>query len=78
MYAPWCAHCKRLDPVWAHVAQHLYATSIKVGRVDCTRFTNVAQNFKIRGFPTILLYVYHLLFIFFNNQVSRCPHFQGP
>ncbi|XP_053594639.1 protein disulfide-isomerase TMX3 [Microplitis demolitor] len=54
MYAPWCAHCKRLDPVWAHVAQHLYATSIKVGRVDCTRFTNVAQNFKIRGFPTIL------------------------
>lgn len=55
MYAPWCAHCKRLEPVWSHVAQHLHATSIRVGRVDCTRFTNVASSFKIKGFPTILL-----------------------
>ncbi|XP_015125052.1 protein disulfide-isomerase TMX3 [Diachasma alloeum] len=54
MYAPWCAHCKRLDPIWAHVAQNLYASNIRVGRVDCTRFTAVAQHFKIRGFPTIL------------------------
>ncbi|XP_043287811.1 protein disulfide-isomerase TMX3 isoform X2 [Venturia canescens] len=54
MYAPWCAHCKRLDPIWAHVAQHLYATSIRVGRVDCTRFTSVAHNFNIRGYPSIL------------------------
>ncbi|XP_015588051.1 protein disulfide-isomerase TMX3 isoform X1 [Cephus cinctus] len=65
MYAPWCAHCKRLEPVWAHVAQHLHETSIRVGRVDCTRFTNVAHSFKIRGFPTILFlkgdneFVYH-------------------
>lgn len=54
MYAPWCAHCKKLEPVWALVAQYLYSTSIRVGRIDCTRFTNVAHNFKIRGFPTIL------------------------
>ena len=63
MYAPWCAHCKRLDPIWGHVAQHLYATSIRVGRVDCTRFTNVAHNFKVRGFPTILLQVYNKFII---------------
>lgn len=54
MYAPWCAHCKRLEPVWAHVAQHLYSSSVRVGRIDCTRFTNVAHTFKVRGFPTIL------------------------
>uniref|UniRef100_A0A6V7M8C1 Thioredoxin domain-containing protein n=1 Tax=Bracon brevicornis TaxID=1563983 RepID=A0A6V7M8C1_9HYME len=54
MYAPWCTHCKRLEPVWSHVAQNLYASSIRVGRVDCTRFTSVAQHFKIKGFPTIL------------------------
>lgn len=57
MYAPWCAHCKRLEPIWAHVAQNLHATSIRVGRVDCTRFTSVAHAFKVKGFPTILLYV---------------------
>ncbi|XP_034947121.1 protein disulfide-isomerase TMX3 [Chelonus insularis] len=54
MYAPWCAHCKRLEPIWAHVAQHLYASPIKVGKIDCTRFSSVAHSFKIKGFPTIL------------------------
>ncbi|XP_011505026.1 PREDICTED: protein disulfide-isomerase TMX3 isoform X2 [Ceratosolen solmsi marchali] len=54
MYAPWCAHCKRLEPIWAHVAQYLHATSIRVGRIDCTRFTSVAHSFKIKGYPTIL------------------------
>ncbi|KAJ0178239.1 hypothetical protein K1T71_006062 [Dendrolimus kikuchii] len=53
-YAPWCAHCRRLEPVWAHVAQTLYNTPIKVGKVDCTRFTAVATHFKIRAFPTIM------------------------
>ncbi|XP_047113651.1 protein disulfide-isomerase TMX3 isoform X1 [Schistocerca piceifrons] len=53
-YAPWCAHCKRLEPIWAHVAQALHNTNIRVGRVDCTRFTGMATEFGIAGFPTIL------------------------
>lgn len=53
-YAPWCAHCKRLEPIWSHVAQALHNTNIRVGRVDCTRFTNVASEFGVSGFPTIL------------------------
>lgn len=55
MYAPWCAHCKKIEPVWAHVAQYLHSTPIRVGRIDCTRYTSVAQAYKIKGFPTILL-----------------------
>lgn len=54
-YAPWCAHCRRLEPVWAHVAQTLYSTPIKVAKVDCTRFNAVATHFKIRAYPTIML-----------------------
>lgn len=53
-YAPWCGHCKKLEPVWQQVAQALYNTDIRVGRVDCTKFTNVATEFGVRGFPTIL------------------------
>lgn len=53
-YAPWCAHCKKLEPVWAHVAQALYNTNIRVGRVDCTRFTAVAQAFRVNAYPTII------------------------
>ncbi|CAH2981357.1 unnamed protein product [Chilo suppressalis] len=53
-YAPWCAHCRRLEPIWAHVAQNLYNSPIKVAKVDCTRFTAVATHFKIRAYPTIM------------------------
>ncbi|GLV33639.1 Thioredoxin-related transmembrane protein 3 [Carabus blaptoides fortunei] len=52
-YAPWCGHCKRLEPIWAHVAQSLYKTNIRVGRIDCTRFSSLATEFAIQGFPTI-------------------------
>ncbi|XP_044254609.1 protein disulfide-isomerase TMX3 isoform X2 [Tribolium madens] len=52
-YAPWCGHCKRLEPVWAQVAQALYKTNIRVGRVDCTRFPTLATEFSVNGFPTI-------------------------
>ncbi|CAH2239311.1 protein disulfide-isomerase TMX3 [Pararge aegeria] len=53
-YAPWCAHCRRIEPVWAHVAQALYNSPIKVAKVDCTRFPAVATHFKVRAYPTIM------------------------
>lgn len=53
-YAPWCAHCRRIEPIWAHVAQSLYNTPIKVAKVDCTRFSAVATHFRVRAFPTIM------------------------
>lgn len=53
-YAPWCSHCKRLEPVWAHVAQSLFNTNVRVGKLDCTRFPNVGKTFGITGYPTIM------------------------
>ena len=53
-YAPWCGHCKKLEPVWKHVAQSLGESPIRVGKVDCTRFTAVATEFGVKGFPTIM------------------------
>lgn len=68
MYAPWCAHCKRLEPIWAHVAQHLHSSAIRVGRIDCTRFTSVAQAFKVKGFPTILFFKGDKEFIYHGDR----------
>ena len=55
-YAPWCGHCKKLEPIWKHVDQSLAGKlPVRIGRIDCTRFTSVATEFSIRGYPTILL-----------------------
>lgn len=54
-YAPWCGHCKRLEPIWLNVAQTLYRTNIRVGKIDCTRFPTIANEFAISGYPTIKL-----------------------
>lgn len=54
-YAPWCAHCRRIEPIWGHVAQALYNSEIRVAKVDCTRFPAVATHFKVRAYPTIML-----------------------
>jgi len=51
---PWCSHCKRMEPIWSHVAQALYSSNVRVGKLDCTRFTNVGKHFEINGYPTIL------------------------
>lgn len=53
-YAPWCGHCKRTEPIWNHLAQSLHNTNIRVGRVDCTRFRAVGQQFNIQSYPTII------------------------
>ena len=54
-YAPWCGHCKKLEPVWKHVEQSLNSVPIRVARIDCTRFPSVNAEFNIVGYPTILL-----------------------
>ena len=36
------------------MAHALYGSEIRVGRVDCTRFTAVATEFMVKGFPTIM------------------------
>ncbi|XP_017486392.1 PREDICTED: protein disulfide-isomerase TMX3 [Rhagoletis zephyria] len=53
-YAPWCGYCKRTEPIFGQVAQELHGLNIRVGKVDCTRFTNVAREMKIRAYPTIM------------------------
>lgn len=57
-YAPWCAHCKRLHPVWDQVGHSLSDSNlpIRVGKLDCTRFPAVANKLGIQGYPTILFF----------------------
>ncbi|KAK6177947.1 hypothetical protein SNE40_012805 [Patella caerulea] len=52
-YAPWCGHCKKLEPIYHQVYLSLRNSGIIVGKIDSTRYSSVASEFDVRGFPTI-------------------------
>uniref|UniRef100_K1PJ65 mitogen-activated protein kinase kinase n=1 Tax=Magallana gigas TaxID=29159 RepID=K1PJ65_MAGGI len=54
-YAPWCGHCKKLEPIYRQVADTLKSHPVKVAKIDCTRFSSIASVFDVSGFPTIKL-----------------------
>ncbi|TRY67032.1 hypothetical protein TCAL_03476, partial [Tigriopus californicus] len=62
-YAPWCGHCKKLEPIFKHVSQSLAHDPIRVARIDCTRFPSVAVEFGIRGYPTVMFLGLSLLLL---------------
>ncbi|CAK5095261.1 unnamed protein product [Meloidogyne enterolobii] len=51
-FAPWCGHCKNLEPHWRAAASELKG-KMKMGALDATVHTVIANRFEVRGFPTI-------------------------
>lgn len=56
-YAPWCGHCKALEPEWNQAAADLKG-KVKFGKVDATAETGLAQKFGVQGYPTIKYFDY--------------------
>lgn len=54
-YAPWCGHCKNLVPEYQKAAQALKGV-VKVGGVNADEHKSLAQQFGVRGFPTIKVF----------------------
>jgi len=51
-YAPWCGHCKKLEPIYRDVAKRLEAVStMLVAKMDGT--SNDVEGVDIEGYPTI-------------------------
>jgi len=51
-YAPWCGHCKKLEPIYDQVAEQLKG-EVNVAKVDVTANRDIGTRFEIKGFPTI-------------------------
>nr|XP_057912484.1 protein disulfide-isomerase A6 [Doryrhamphus excisus] len=58
-FAPWCGHCKNLEPEWAAAATAVKEQTkgmVRLGAVDATVHQGVSSRYGIRGFPTIKIF----------------------
>jgi protein disulfide-isomerase A1 len=57
VYAPWCGHCKNLEPIWVQLGEHLAkqgANDIVIAKMDGTENDIPEEGgFQVEGFPTL-------------------------
>jgi protein disulfide-isomerase A1 len=58
-YAPWCGHCKRLEPEYTQAAADLVANGVQVAlaKVDATQHPKSAEHYGVQGYPTLKWFV---------------------
>ena len=55
-YAPWCKHCKQLEPEMEGAAAELEGWGITIAKVDGTREKELADQFGMVGWPSIKMF----------------------
>ncbi|CEM10172.1 unnamed protein product [Vitrella brassicaformis CCMP3155] len=54
-YAPWCGHCRKLEPIYKQFAKKVARVpTVTVAKIDATR--NEVPKMQIRAYPTLLLF----------------------
>ncbi|KAM4028050.1 protein disulfide-isomerase A4 isoform 1-T1 [Anomaloglossus baeobatrachus] len=53
-YAPWCGHCKSLEPVYNDLGKkYRLVPDLIIAKMDATANDIPTNNYKVEGFPTI-------------------------
>jgi protein disulfide-isomerase-like protein len=54
-YAPWCPHCKSMMDDWDKL-QEQAGSEVEVVKVNCDEKPEMAEQYDVKGFPTIILF----------------------
>lgn len=55
VYAPWCGHCKSLEPIYKKLAKRFAKVdSVVIAKMDGT--ANEHRDIEVQGFPTLLFF----------------------
>lgn len=54
-WAAWCGPCRMMGPVLNEIAGELKGNSY-IGKVNVEQYQSLAQKFKVRGIPTMVLF----------------------
>lgn len=64
-YAPWCHWCKALAPTYEKAADEFDKIKFahkkiraKFASINCEKYTDICKKFKIRAYPTLLIFNY--------------------
>lgn len=70
-FAPWCAHCMQLNPLWIKLGEKFQNESrVIIADIDCVRSKAICETEKINGLPTLILYK--------NKKVVNVDHGARP
>jgi len=58
-YAPWCGHCKALEPEYNSAAETMHAEGLmtRLAKIDATKESELGQQHDVTGYPTIYYFV---------------------
>ena len=68
-YAPWCGHCKRLEPDFGAAARRLDGQA-RLAAVDATQNSELARIYDVNGYPSLKA--------FYKGKLTDQAGYDGP